>query len=69
MGNYATSGEKAYYIKLTKENKLGEGNYGEVYKITRKENQKICAAKFFKVPYEVMSELQQLGYDRELKIL
>ena len=38
MGNYATSGEKAYYIKLSKENKLGEGNYGEVYKITRKEN-------------------------------
>ena len=38
MGNYPTSGEKAYYIKLTKENKLGEGQYGVVYKISRKEN-------------------------------
>jgi serine/threonine protein kinase len=35
MGN-AISGEAAYNIKLTEENKLGEGQFGKVYKIKRK---------------------------------
>ena len=54
MGNNSMAGEKAYSIKLIKENKLGEGMYGSVYKIKRKQDKKLCAAKFFKVPIEAM---------------
>ena len=36
MGNQANSGENAYSIILTDENKLGEGSYGTVYKIRGK---------------------------------
>ncbi len=44
--------------------------YGAVYKIkTNDKAKKLCAAKFFKVPFEAMTELEHLGYDRELKIL
>ncbi len=57
MGNNATSGEKAYSIKLTKENRLGEGMYGSVFKIKRKQDKKLCAAKIFKVPIDAMDEL------------
>jgi hypothetical protein len=32
MGN-SSSGEKAYSMKLTDKNKLGEGAFGAVYKI------------------------------------
>jgi serine/threonine protein kinase len=55
MGNQATSGEKAYKIKLTAEKKLGEGAYGVVYKIKGKNDQDLYAAKFFKVPYSMMN--------------
>ncbi len=55
MGN-AQSGENAYNIKLTETNKLGEGMYGAVYKITTNDkDKKLCAAKFFKVPFQAMS--------------
>jgi hypothetical protein len=37
MGNTATSGEKAYSMKLTEKNKLGEGAFGAVYKIMTKD--------------------------------
>ncbi len=51
MGNNQ-SGEKAYNIKLNDKNKLGEGMYGAVYRIkTNDKEKKLCAAKFFKVPY------------------
>jgi hypothetical protein len=50
MGNVATSGEKAYEIIQTNENLLGEGNYSEVYKIRKKENNRLRAAKFYKIP-------------------
>jgi hypothetical protein len=33
MGGAHSKGEEAYSIKLTKEKKLGEGQYGTVYKI------------------------------------
>jgi serine/threonine protein kinase len=70
MGNSATNGPDAYYMKLTEENKLGEGTYGAVYKITTKNKpQRVCAAKIFKIPLKMMDDLDQLGYDRELKIL
>ena len=69
MGNGVAQGEKAYSINLDEKNKLGEGAYGTVYKIKTKDKKVTCAAKFFKVPYKMMSQLEQLGYDRELKIL
>jgi len=37
MGNRATSGEGAYNINKTKENFIGEGTYGDVYKIYSKD--------------------------------
>ena len=37
MGNWWTSGEHAYNIDLTKENFIGEGTYGDVYKIYSKD--------------------------------
>ena len=69
MGNTATSGPEAYEMNLTEKNKLGEGAYGAVYKIMTKDEKTACAAKIFKVPFKIMNSLEQLGYDRELKIL
>ena len=34
-----------------------------------KDKKKACAAKIFKIPYKMMSPLDQLDYDRELQIL
>jgi serine/threonine protein kinase len=48
MGNNLTYGEDAYNIKLSKANKLGEGSFANVYKIERKHDRQICAAKIFK---------------------
>ena len=40
-----------------------------MYKIKHKLQKKYCAGKFFKLRYESMDKLTQLGYDRELKAL
>ena len=58
MGNAAAQGEKAYSMKLTDKNKLGEGTYGAVYKIMTKDKKTACAAKIFKVPFKMMSSLE-----------
>ena len=68
MGN-AASGVDAYKIKLSPDNKIGGGQYADVYKIQKKDNQKFYAAKFLKVPLSFISCLEKLGYDRELQIL
>ena len=68
MGNTATSGPDAYQMDLKDNNKVGEGAYGTVYKIRNKDG-KDCAVKIFKIPFKIMSSLERLGYDRELKIL
>ena len=47
MGPAQTRGEGAYKIELTKENKIGEGLYAVVYKIKRKDNNQVFAAKIF----------------------
>ena len=47
MGNTA-SGEGAYKIKLTPENRIGGGTYADVYKVQKKDNLEFCAAKFIK---------------------
>jgi serine/threonine protein kinase len=56
-------------MKLSDQNKLGEGAFGAVYKIMTKDQQTACAVKIFKIPIKMMSTLEKLGYDRELKIL
>ena len=34
-----------------------------------KVNSRPCAAKIFKIPLKMMDSLDQIGYDRELKVL
>ena len=68
MGN-RTSGAGAYTIKLIPENKIGGGQYADVYIIQKILTKKFYAAKFLKVPLLFISSLEKLGYDRELQIL
>ena len=49
MGNTA-SGAGAYKIKLTSDNRLGGGQYADVYKVQKKDTKQFYAAKFLKVP-------------------
>ena len=58
MESSQLSGEAAYNIDLSL--KLGEGKYSNVYKIQRKTDGMICAAKIFNM------ELQDIvSYERE----
>ncbi len=56
MESSPESGESAYNIDLTKENKLGFGTFGAVYKIKRKRDNQIFAAKIFNCPFSEMDE-------------
>ena len=49
------SKEQEYTINRTSDNKLGEGMYAEVYKVQKKDTQKLYAAKFLKVPLSYFS--------------
>lgn len=69
MESQATSGKDAYEISLTRENLIGEGNQGDVYKVLDKHQNKVHAAKFLKVPLDCMDSEDRLGYERELEIL
>jgi serine/threonine protein kinase len=64
-----SSSEDAYNIELTDGNLLGEGSYGQVFKIKRKIDGLMCAAKLLKIPLDQMNTNEQLGYKRESKIL
>jgi serine/threonine protein kinase len=64
-----SSSEDAYNIELTDENLLGEGSFGQVYKIQRKVDGLMCAAKFFKIPLNLMNINDHLGVKRESNIL
>ena len=68
MGNTA-SGAGAYKIKLIPENRIGGGQYADVYKVQKKDTKQLYAAKFLKVPIKYINSLEKLGYDRELQIL
>ena len=48
---------------------LGEGTYGQVYKIFRKIDGQAFAAKFFKILPIHMNSVESNNYKRELKIL
>jgi serine/threonine protein kinase len=64
-----SSSEDAYNIELNDGNLLGEGSYGQVFKIKRKIDGLMCAAKLLKIPLDQMNTNEQLGYKRESKIL
>jgi predicted secreted protein len=53
MGAAQTRGEGAYE-KLTGENRISKGSYAEVYKIKRKDNNQVFAAKKFNVPISML---------------
>ena len=64
-----TSGEEAYEITLNEANKLGEGSFAIVYKMKRLHDNLLCAGKIFKTSLSNMNSLEEMGYERELKIL
>ena len=68
MGNRA-AGAGAYTINLTNDNRLGGGNYADVYKVIKKDTQKLYAAKFLKVPLAYIDSLETPLYDLELQKL
>ena len=59
MENIATCGEEAYDITLSDANKLGDGSFANVYKIWRKHDRQICAAKIFKKSIKNMLESEE----------
>jgi hypothetical protein len=59
-------GANAYTIDLIPENRIGGGNYADVFKIQTKDSKEWCAAKFLKARLEFFGSLEKLGYDREL---
>ena len=69
MGNVPTSGEEAYQITLNEANKLGEGSFATVYKIKRLHDNLLCAGKIFKISLSNMNSKEEMGYERELKIM
>jgi serine/threonine protein kinase len=68
MGNKA-AGAGAYTIDRISENRIGGGQYADVYKVQKKDTKQFYAAKFLKVPLVYINSLEKLGYDRELQIL
>jgi hypothetical protein len=64
MGNATTYGKKEYIMKLSDKNKLGEGPYSTVYKVTSKDKQAVYAAKIYYFPFELMEVMKQLDTDR-----
>jgi serine/threonine protein kinase len=68
MGN-RPSKAGAYTIKLNSENRLGGGEYADVYKVIKKDTQKLYAAKFLKVPLAYIDSLEKPLYDLELQKL
>jgi serine/threonine protein kinase len=52
---------KTYNIDKSKENKLGEGTFAEVYKISSKLDKKPYAAKIFKQQYDDMIVFKEIG--------
>ncbi len=52
---------------MNPENFLGEGQYGDVYKVKDKKSRKIYAAKFIKIPIEFRGSYEKLSQKRELE--
>ena len=60
MGNNASlnAETETYKLKLTEDNRLGEGSFGDVFKITNKITKEIFAGKFIKIYKENMSSTE-----------
>jgi serine/threonine protein kinase len=69
MGPAPLTGEKAYYIKQTPENMLGEGAHARCFKIKAKNSKQICVAKLIKVPVHLMDSTERRGFETEVEIL
>ena len=69
MGPTPIRGEGAYKIKLTPENKIRVGSIGDTYKILRKEDNQICAARVWSSPNSIMTNMEMKYYEREVKRL
>jgi serine/threonine protein kinase len=69
MGNNNEKGEKAYSINRDTKHTLGEGTYAVVYRVRRKSDKRVCAAKIFKMKIEHMGQVELMGFKREMTIL
>ena len=69
MGPAPLTGEKAYYIKQTPENMLGEGAEALCFKIQAKNSKQICVAKLFKMPIDLMDSREKSRFETELETL
>ena len=56
---YSKEGEGAYKIEQNKDNHLGDGNFGSVYKITRKFDNLVCAGKFIRQNYDTLTKFEK----------
>ena len=71
MGAAQTQGKGAYRIKMTEENRIGGGWVVDVYKIKRKDNNQVFAAKIFDVNFSILIVLglYKSKYQIEVSIL
>ncbi len=69
MGGAITYGKKEYIFKLSDKNKLGEGPYSALYKVTTKDKEGIYVAKIFSFPFELIEAIKPLNHGQKLKIM
>ncbi len=69
---YPLSGERAYSIEAdinNPDNLLGEGQFSKVFKVCRRFDGQIVAAKLFKINKECMSQEEIDVAEREISVL
>ena len=69
---YPLSGERAYSIEAdinNPDNLLGEGQFSKVFKVHRRFDGQIVAAKLFKINKEFMSQEEIDVAEREISVL
>jgi hypothetical protein len=59
------TGADAYTINLIPENRIGGGQYADVFKVQIKDSKEWCAAKLLKARLDFFDYLDKLAYDRE----
>lgn len=69
MGQAPINGQEAYEIDFkNKQNFLGSGSFGDVWKIIRKHDKLVCAGKFFKFSVSSMDPADK-SIEIELEVL
>jgi hypothetical protein len=58
MGNRA-EGASAYKINLNSDNKIGGGQYVDVYNVQKKDTKKFYAAKFLKPKFSIIDSFEK----------